>query len=43
MTIDRNMDLSVWTVNNRSSIEWCKKNNIKGVITDSDVYNINYK
>ena len=43
MTIDRNIDLSVWTVNNRSSIEWCKNYNIKGVITDSDVYSINYK
>ena len=43
MTIDRNIDLTVWTVNNRQSIDWCKKHNIKGVITDTDVYNINYK
>ena len=43
MTIDRNIDLTVWTVNNRQSIDWCKKHNIKGAITDTDVYNINYK
>ena len=42
MTTERNIDLSVWTVNNKKAIEWCIKNNIKGVITDSDEYTINY-
>ena len=42
MTIKRNLDLSVWTVNNRRAIEWCRKHKIRGVITDSELYTINY-
>ena len=42
MTVKRNMDLIVWTVNNSRAVEWCKKQKIKGVITDRDVYTINY-
>lgn len=42
MTIERNIDLTVWTVNNIRCIQWCKNNNIKGIITDSDPYSINY-
>ena len=42
MTIKRNIDLSVWTVNNKRGIQWCRNNNIKGIITDSDPYSINY-
>ena len=42
MTVKRNMDLIVWTVNNSRAVEWCKKQKIKGVITDRDAYTINY-
>ena len=42
MTVKRNMDLIVWTVNNTRAVEWCKIQKIKGVITDRDVYTINY-
>ena len=43
MIDERNIDLSVWTVNNKKAVDWCRTHKIKGVITDSDEYTINYK
>ena len=42
LSIDHNIEISVWTVNSTSGIQWCKDNNIKGIITDSGLYSINY-
>ena len=42
LSIDHNIEISVWTVNSASGIQWCKDNNIKAVITDSNPYNVNY-
>tara|TARA_B100000446_G_scaffold124977_1_gene116997 strand:- start:20 stop:175 length:156 start_codon:yes stop_codon:yes gene_type:complete len=42
LSIDHNIEISVWTVNSASGIQWCKDNNIKGIITDSGLYSINY-
>ena len=42
LSIDHNIEISVWTVNSTSGIQWCKDNNIKGIITDSDAHSVNY-
>ena len=33
----KNLGIHTWTVNNTSAIEWCKKQNIDGIITDLGV------
>ena len=33
----RNLGINAWTVNNIPSIEWCKSNNIDGIITDLEI------
>jgi glycerophosphoryl diester phosphodiesterase len=33
----KNLGINAWTVNNISAIEWCKSNNIDGIITDLEV------
>ena len=33
----RNLGINAWTVNNYPAIQWCKQNNLDGVITDLEV------
>ena len=33
----RNLGINAWTVNNIPAIEWCKSNNIDGIITDLEI------
>ena len=42
LSIDHNIEILVWTVNSTGGIQWCKDNNIKGIITDSDAHSFNY-